>query len=298
MLRKQWLLILSLTSLALAVAPSVHAQDRVNIRLAEEKVETKEIELPSYWIGVALRDTDPALLAHLKLEHGVLVGDVIADSPAAKAGLQPLDVITRANEADIKSGEDLLKAVGAAKDSELTLTVYREARQQTVKVTPARRPEDQVAPHPPRAAEGHPKEAVEQALRLWKERAGPLEFDLVGPGVVTRVEPAPLPDDMKVIVEKEGKNPPKVTVKQGENSWGATAKEIDTLPEVARPHARMMLGMPADRMYAFTEPVAKPRPWIRHRVEPRDQREDPLSRIEEELKRLRQDVEDLRKRSQ
>src|SRR5205085_5526393 len=85
------------------------------------------------------------------------------------------------------------------------------------------------------------------------------ELDLLGPGIVLRAEPAPLPDDMKIIVEREGKKPAKITVKRGDDSWDATEKEIDTLPEVARPHARMMLGLPADHLFAFGEKAKLPK---------------------------------------
>jgi membrane-associated protease RseP (regulator of RpoE activity) len=303
---KKWGLFALSACLALAIPLAAQAQATFQIRLAEEKAKEGDnaAELPSYWIGVALRDADPALLAHLRLEFGVLVGEVIADSPAAKAGLKPLDIITHAGETPIKTGEDLLKAVGEAKDKELTLTIYREAKKESIKVTPARRPEDHVAPQPPRAVEGQPHEAVERALRLWKQKAGPLEFDLLGPGVVVRAEPAPIPDDMKITVERDGPTKAKITVKQGENSWGANEKEIDTLPEVARPHVRMMLGLPMDHVFAFDEKVKLPKvePPV---AQPRFQRqglrielEDPLKRIEAELKRLRQDVEELRKHSE
>lgn len=305
MVWKNWVPALLIASFALAMIPSAYAQARFEFRLADDKAVEATLQLPAYWIGVSLRETDPTLLAHLKLEFGVLVGEVIADSPAAKAGLKPLDVITHAGEAEIKSGEDLLKAVGAAKDKELNLTVYREGRKETIRITPARRPEDQIAPQPPRVTEVKPREAVEQALRLWKPHSGPLEFDLLGPGVVLRVEPAPLPDDMKITVEREGMKKWKITVKQGDNSWGATEKEIDTLPEVARPHVRMMLGQPVDHIFAVDKgkapKVEVPASPVAPRFQPQEFRieiEDPLKRIEGELKRLRLEVEELRKQSE
>ena len=308
MLWTNWRLLAAVACLAIALPLEAQAQARFEIRLAEDKdkaVETTEkaVELPAYWIGVALRDADPSLLAHLKLDSGVLVGEVIDGSPAATAGLKSLDIITHSGETAIKTGEDLLKAVGNAKDKELTLTIYREGKKESVRLTPAKRPEDQLAPHPPRAVETQPREAVERALRLWKDRAGPLELDLLGPGVVVRAEPTPIPDDMKITVEREGPKKAKITVKQGENSWGANEKEIDTLPEVARPHVRMMLGLPTDQLYAFRETVKHPKvaaPVAPPRFQAqqlRIERDDPLKRIEEELKRLRQDIEELRKQS-
>jgi len=273
------------------------------IQLADPKPEVRSIQVSSHWIGIALKETDPSLLAHLKLEHGVLVGEVIADSPAAKAGVQAHDIIVKAGDKAIKTGEDLLKAVADAGAKELELSIVREGKPTTIKVTPAKRPGDQVAPEPPKAPEGQPREAVEKALRLWKDRVGPLELDLVGPGVVVRAEPAPLPDDMKIIVEKEGRKPAKITVKRGDDSWGATGeKEIDTLPEVARPHARRMLGLPVDHLWAYRQDAGNEKGpavmWnkVRETRETREVRKDPLSRIEDELKQLRKDVDELKKK--
>jgi membrane-associated protease RseP (regulator of RpoE activity) len=291
---------LALAGVMLALSPSAWAQV-FEIQLSDDDAKPRltVAELPSYWIGIALKETDPSLLAHLKLGHGVLVGEVIPDSPAAKVGLQPHDIIVNAGDVSIKTGDDLLKAVADSQGKEIELSIVREGKLQTIKITPAKRPGDQVAPQPPKAVEGQPREAVEKALRLWKDRVGPLELDLVGPGVVVRSEPAPLPDDMKITVEREGKKPAKITVKRGDDSWGATGeKEIDTLPEVARPYARQMLGLPNDRLWAFGERATgkDPQVLIPKVREVREIRKDPLSRIEEELKQLRKDVDELRKK--
>jgi membrane-associated protease RseP (regulator of RpoE activity) len=300
-----WKLIAVLACLLLAVPRAADGQE-FKIRVVGDGEQPARVtaELPDYWIGVALRETDPSLLAHLKLEFGVMVGQVIDGSPAAKVGLMPLDIITHAGDKEIKTGEDLLKAVGEAKDKELTLTIYREAKKESINVTPAKRPEDQLAPEPPRAVETQPREAVERALRLWKDRAGPLELDLLGPGIVVRAEPAPIPDDMTITVERQGPKAAKITVKQGENSWGGNEKEIDTLPEVARPHVRMMLGQATDHLFAFGETAKLPKvatpvepPRVR-RQELRIERDEPLKRIEQELKQLRKEVEELRKRDE
>jgi S1-C subfamily serine protease len=292
----------------LAMLPLAQAQQPFRLRLTEAKENVKEnvkeAETPAYWIGLALRDTDPSLLAHLGLEHGVLVGEVMADSPAAKAGLQSLDIITRAGEADIKSGEDLLKAVATAKDSELKLTLYRKGAEQAIKVTPAKRPpEDRVAVAPPVDPKG---EAVENALRLWKH-AQPLEFSFVQPGVVLKLETPSLPDDMSVDVHREGKQPAKITVKQGDKSWTASnEKEIDTLPEASRPIVRQMLGMPVDQAFWRVDPQHVPTtpaaPHVRvlpPRVDARDPREvresrEVLERIDAELKKLQEQLDQLR----
>jgi membrane-associated protease RseP (regulator of RpoE activity) len=276
---------------------------RVIVEEDDEEDEKRE-QLPDFWIGVGLREPDAALLAQLKLEHGVVVNEVFPESPAAKAGLKPHDVITKAGDAKISSGADLMKAIAAAKGTELSLAVVREGKSETLKLTPAKRPEERAPAEgavPARVAPltAEAERELERALRAWKDARGALELELVHPGVIARVEAAQLPDDMKITFERQGKQPPKVTVQQGDKTFTATnEKELESLPEAARPHARHLLGLQADRLFAFgppggAPPVAVPVP---PRMQLRDPRAmNPLQRIEDELKQLRKDVEELRK---
>jgi len=300
-----WKCFVALAALAASVVPALAqtpAQVRVSrvvLAAAEEKAKA---ETPGYWIGISLRAVDPALLAQLKIEGGVIVEDVMPDSPAAKAGLKKHDVIAKAGDTAIKEPSDVLKAVGAAKDTEMSLLVMRDGKEQTIKVTPAKRPEDRVAPVPPLPqVSGSTPDAWERALRTWRERAGggPVEeLDILGPGVMVRFEPKPLPDDVKITVEREGSKLARITVKRGGDSWGATEKEINTLPAEYQEHVRRMLGLPADRVFAFGEETPARIRGTASQMRVREFREDPLSRIEEELKQLRKEVEELRKAKQ
>ena len=52
-----------------------------------------------YWLGIICSPLeDELLMAHLGIEHGILVQDVVDDSPAAKAGLQKQDILIQAGE--------------------------------------------------------------------------------------------------------------------------------------------------------------------------------------------------------
>ena len=91
------------------------------------------------YLGVRLLEITPELRAHFGVpkDAGVLVAGVEKDSPAAKAGVQVGDIITRADGDRIESGSDLSRAVRHRKSGDaLKLEVSRDrsARSLTVKV--------------------------------------------------------------------------------------------------------------------------------------------------------------------
>lgn len=80
------------------------------------------------YLGVGLADTVNA--------NGAGITAVSTGSPAARAGLQPGDVVTAANGSPVTSGGDLATAVrGSASGSTLTLTVQRPTGSASVRVT-------------------------------------------------------------------------------------------------------------------------------------------------------------------
>jgi len=93
---------------------------------------------PAY-LGINIQPLTPELRKQSKLEtqDGVVVAEVVPNSPAEKAGLKRDDVITAVGGHAVKAPEDLQVAVqqnGAGK--ELTLTVHRDGKDVTVKATP------------------------------------------------------------------------------------------------------------------------------------------------------------------
>jgi serine protease Do len=82
----------------------------------------------------------------LKEARGALVASVDEDGPAAKAGVQPGDVVTRYNGKPVEDMNDLPRLVAASKPGEnATLTVWRDGREQQLKVTPGELPPERVA---------------------------------------------------------------------------------------------------------------------------------------------------------
>ncbi len=95
------------------------------------------------WLGVAMQELDASLAAKLGLEEpsGSLVTGVVPNSPAAKAKIEPGDVIVKWNDEPIKDPTDLGLAVARTKiGSKATVTPLRDGKQLEIKLTVAERP--------------------------------------------------------------------------------------------------------------------------------------------------------------
>ena len=95
------------------------------------------------WLGVSIRTLDATQATSLKLSitEGVVVVSVVADGPAAKAGVVANDVITAVNGTKITTSQELqsfvnTKAVGAV----ITLSVVRGSDNKSIAVTLGERP--------------------------------------------------------------------------------------------------------------------------------------------------------------
>jgi hypothetical protein len=123
------------------------------------------IELGEYWLGLGCIPARPALRAQLGLpeDQGLVVKHVVPDSPAAKAEIKPHDVLLKAGDKPLKKVQDLIDAVQAAKDKELSIELVRGAKPKGVTVTPAKRPQHL---RPGARLEGPAKEAHEAYQRL------------------------------------------------------------------------------------------------------------------------------------
>jgi serine protease Do len=93
---------------------------------------------------------------------GALVASVVPDGPAAKAGVQPGDVIAAVNGAQVKDPRDLaMDVANVAPGSKADLAVIRDGKQQTVDVAVGTLPNEQTAATGPQDANGgQPKVGV------------------------------------------------------------------------------------------------------------------------------------------
>jgi serine protease Do len=92
----------------------------------------------SSWLGVETQEVTADKAKELKLsaERGVVVGKVVPDSPAAKAGLKENDVVTEINGQRVEGAAQfrrMIHEIPAGRS--IQLTVWRDGRSQTISAT-------------------------------------------------------------------------------------------------------------------------------------------------------------------
>jgi serine protease Do len=90
------------------------------------------------WLGVGVSEVSADKMKALKLpeERGALLGKIVPDSPAAKAGLKENDVVLEINGQRIEGTEQfrrMIHEIPAGRTA--NLTVWRDGRSQSIKVT-------------------------------------------------------------------------------------------------------------------------------------------------------------------
>jgi serine protease Do len=104
------------------------------------------------WLGVSIQPVDDDIKTALKLKEakGALVAEVIAGTPAAKAGLIDGDLIQKLNGRDLADPRDLTRSISAlAPGEKARLTVLRNGAEKIVTVTLGQRDaEDRIAEAP------------------------------------------------------------------------------------------------------------------------------------------------------
>ena len=90
------------------------------------------------WLGVGVSEVSAEKVKSLKLpeERGALLGKIVPDSPAAKAGLKENDVVLEVNGQRIEGTEQfrrMIHEIPAGRN--VNLTVWRDSRSQNIKVT-------------------------------------------------------------------------------------------------------------------------------------------------------------------
>lgn len=109
----------------------------------DEPVMQGQIVLPfneegASWLGVETYEVTAEKAKGLKLsaERGVVLGEIVADSPAAKAGLKEGDVVTELNGQRVEGAAQfrrMIREIPAGRA--VQLGVWRDGRAQTVTVT-------------------------------------------------------------------------------------------------------------------------------------------------------------------
>ena len=146
------------------------------------------------WVGVALQDVEAGMADALGLpdDKAAVVGRVYPDTPAAKAGLQPGDVVTAIDGRPVTGADALIRSIGGRRPGEaVTLRTIRNGKAREVRLTLGARPdaESLASGSGPRA--GAPTDESPSAPRLGIVVRSAAEVGAEGQGlVITRVDPA------------------------------------------------------------------------------------------------------------
>jgi serine protease Do len=112
-------------------------------------------EVTRGFLGVSIQSVTPELAQAMKLEErqGALVSEVMAGSPAAKAGIRQGDVIIGFNGTTVEDSHDLPAAVAKTPvGEEVTMTLRRDGKTHKVPVTVGKLPSEKTSSEEPSQA--------------------------------------------------------------------------------------------------------------------------------------------------
>ncbi len=234
----------------------------------------------------------------VKSDEGLLVRDVAPDSPAASAGLRRNDMLLSARGKRLTSVADLQQAVNESSASELKIELLRSGKQENVTIKPQARPDLSW----PGAANLPPRER--EALRRWIEQLHrgegplpPMALRFFHPGMLLppgEAGEAQLPDDASVTIFRQGKQPAKITVRQGDKTWEATEDKLSELPDHLRSAVEAMLPLAPGR--AISMPLPEPKEIGPDGVPEGASRLDQPRAGDRQLEELNQRLDELRER--
>lgn len=208
------------------------------------------VSMSEYYIGVVCDSVGDALRSHLKIEanQGLIVTEVVPDAPAAKAGLQVHDVILAVNENKVGTVMDLMKGIDSAKGAELKLSVIRQGGPVIAAVTPVKRPEGNQANMKFQILneQGQPFRAFLNRIDHREGEKGkflalPRKLRVFHKGAVVNLAEQEQLNNLSVSINKNGAEPAKISIKQGDRAWEVIEGHLGELPEDVRKHVEAML---------------------------------------------------------
>jgi C-terminal processing protease CtpA/Prc len=113
---------------------TIQVRPNYRVTLAPVGEDKKE-----YFLGISLGSIDEALRSQLALSagQGVIITEVVKESPAEKAGVKPHDVVLELGDKAVESSEKLAAQVQADQDKPTTLKVLRAGKPLSIAITPA-----------------------------------------------------------------------------------------------------------------------------------------------------------------
>jgi membrane-associated protease RseP (regulator of RpoE activity) len=232
---------------------------------------------PQYWYGVAVEKISPSIARQLKLhpDQGLMVLAILPDSPAAKAGLQPDDLLVELNGKPLVSQANLAVACGSivpdksGRIAPSSFVFLRDGDRKTAQIVPAPRPEQMLviggnasnfsgnnAPGDKNAGANSQAPSPENFTNYIAPNGNSL---LVGPGYQIDLQSQSagtvnirraLANGQRVIINQETDPAGKIriTITQGPHTYPIEPGHLDALPENIRGLAQQTLaesGAPA-----------------------------------------------------
>lgn len=109
----------------------------------------------AYWLGAVIAPVPPETAAQLGLADGVgvVLRDIVPNSPAAKAGLQKYDILIQLGETPVGDPASIGQTLDKTEGKPIQTEYYRQGKLETVELTPEKRPEAPEAVQPTAADE-------------------------------------------------------------------------------------------------------------------------------------------------
>ena len=125
----------------------IRAGEKVQLTL-DRNALTDKPNPKIFKIGVKVEQPTAALRSQLQLyaNEGILVTEIVGESPAAKAGVKQHDILLRADSLRLTAFEDLDAAVQASKGAPMKIVVLRGGKESAVLVQPIAMPEPEFSP--------------------------------------------------------------------------------------------------------------------------------------------------------
>lgn len=204
-------------------------------------------------LGIGCSQPTATLQSQLKLSPGIglVVGILIRDSRAAKAGLKVHDVLLKTIHAGKaaypESFGELLQVIETA-DDDVQLTVVRGGNQFVVTLPPG----PQFSPFDIGRFTISSAYVVFTDSQVAKAADNQLSLQVAGPAfAVTRALPPALPEGVSVNITRTGTEPAQVTIRHGDDAWIATEKDLSAIPEEFRGAVAVMLNPVSGHMAVF-----------------------------------------------
>ena len=218
---------------------------------ARIQLSPQQSQQPKYWIGLlgGTISPDSPLRAQLDLPEnaGLIVANIVPNSPAAKAGLKQHDILLRANDKDLHEMQDLVDLVltEGPNKGKIVLDVLRHNKHESVNLIPEERPADVQMPRP-MGGLGMMGDSsdMNDLLSQFNNRLG-MNLRNFGPGAAMG-GPAigNMPNGTTVSIQKNSNGPAHITVKRGNDTWdivGDDPEALKKLPDDLRPMVEQMV---------------------------------------------------------